>query len=278
MIDLEAYFARIGYTGPCQPTTETLQALQMLHPAKIPFEAIDALLGRRIDLSPEAVADKLVSRKRGGYCFEQNNLFKNVLSQLGFHVESLIARVYWRIPAAKLPTARTHMVLRVSSEGKQWLADVGFGSIVPTTPLVWSLGEVQSTAHETYRLTQEGEETILEAKHCDNWAPVYRISPEQQLPVDYELASWFTSTHPRSRFCRELVVACTTPRYRAGLLENRLTIRSCQGEVKQEFLTVNELKDALFDIFGLAMEKDWLPVLEKAVIAGESLAARKLST
>ena len=90
-IDLAAYCARIGYSGPLMPTLVTLRALQELHPAAIPFEAIDVLLGRGVDISPQAVDAKLIGRRRGGYCYEQNGLFKRVLQAIGFEVEGLIA-------------------------------------------------------------------------------------------------------------------------------------------------------------------------------------------
>jgi N-hydroxyarylamine O-acetyltransferase len=273
MIDLDAYFARIGYTGPRKPTLETLEALQSLHPSSIPFEAIDVLLGRNIRLSTKALEEKLVKNKRGGYCFEQNNLFKSVLSKLGFEVEGLIGRVSWLLPKDSLPRPRTHMALRVTIEGTAWLVDVGFGSVVPTKPLRWNLGEEQPTTHETYRLIEKrGGDTILEAQLAGSWTPVYELSQDLQYDVDYELANWYTSTYPDSRFRKELIVAHTTPQYRAALLENRFTIRSRKGEVQREFLTIGQLKQVLFDVFGLFVEPEWIPLLEKAVKAGESLA------
>ena len=107
MIDLDAYFARIGYDGPRTPTLETLRALHLLHPAAIAFEAIDVLLDRGIDLDPAAVDAKLITAGRGGYCYEQNGLFKRVLTALGFEVEGLIARVQWGAPAETPPRPRT---------------------------------------------------------------------------------------------------------------------------------------------------------------------------
>jgi arylamine N-acetyltransferase len=98
MTSLDAYFARIGYEGPRTSTLATLRALHELHPAAIPFEAIDVLLERGVDLSPEAVEAKLITARRGGYCFEQNGLFQRVLAALGFEVEPLIARAVWMAP------------------------------------------------------------------------------------------------------------------------------------------------------------------------------------
>ena len=98
-VDLDAYRRRIGYAGPLTPTLETLRALQELHPAAIPFEALDVLTGRGVDISAQAVDAKLIAAGRGGYCYEQNGLFKRVLQAIGFEVEGLIARVNWNSPA-----------------------------------------------------------------------------------------------------------------------------------------------------------------------------------
>lgn len=93
LVDLDAYCARIGYSGSRVPTLETLRALHEAHIASIPFEALNALLDREIDISPSAVDAKLIGARRGGYCFEHNALFKRVLQTIGFDVEGLIARV-----------------------------------------------------------------------------------------------------------------------------------------------------------------------------------------
>ena len=109
--DLDAYFARIGYAGPRAPTLPVLAALHRLHPAAIPFEAIDVLLGRPISLAPADIFAKLVTGGRGGYCFEQNGLFRLALTALGFGVTPLIARSWYGRPLDQ-PRPRTHMALR----------------------------------------------------------------------------------------------------------------------------------------------------------------------
>ena len=134
-IDLDAYLARIGYDGPRTVELSTLRALHALHPAAIPFEAIDVLLDRGVDLAPQAVDAKLIHGRRGGYCFEQNSLFARVLTALGFQVEGLAARVRWNMAPDAPAQPRTHMVNRVEIDGVSWLADVGFGGCVLPAPL-----------------------------------------------------------------------------------------------------------------------------------------------
>src|ERR1700758_5278811 len=98
-LDLNEYFDRIGYRGPAEPNLDALQGLVTAHTRTIPFENLDPLLGIPVDdLSPEALVDKLVHRRRGGYCYEQNGLMGYVLAEIGFRVRRLAARVVWMLP------------------------------------------------------------------------------------------------------------------------------------------------------------------------------------
>lgn len=267
-VDLEAYLARIGYDGPRAATLDTLTALQALHPAAITFEAIDVLLDRGVDLTPAAIDAKLIGAGRGGYCFEQNNLFRRALLALGFEVESLIARVLWMAGPDTPPRPRSHMALCVSIDGTSWLADVGFGSCVLTAPLLFDSAGPQVTTHDTFRLRSVERELRLELRLGDAWQAVYQLSREPQAMIDYEPANWFTSTHPTSYFRRDLVVARTTPQARYTLANNRLSVRRPDGSTERRSLTADELERVLADVFALPVEAAWRPVLERAVAHG----------
>lgn len=256
-LDLDRYFARIGYTGSPRPDLETLRALAALHPTAIPFEAIDVLLRRPIDLDLRAIQAKLIDGGRGGYCFEHNALLKHVLVALGFAVEGLIARVLWMMPPDEPPLPLTHMALRVTIDGERWLMDVGFGSNVPTVPLRFDVVDtVQSTLHESFRLTRQGTWTLLEAQLPDGWYPLYTLSPEPALHADYVAANWYTSTHPQSGFRRDLRVALTVPQRRTALFNNRLTVRHADGGMDRRVLTEHEIAEALVAMFGLRLDAD----------------------
>lgn len=266
-MDLDAYCARVGYAGPRTPTLATLQALVELHPAAIPFEAIDVLLDRAIDLAPEAVDAKLIAARRGGYCYEQNGLFKRALTAMGFTVEGLLARVLWARPAEAPLPPRSHMVLRVLIAGEAWLADVGFGAAMPTAPLRLGTAAPQPTRHETYRLRSLGREVRLEAMLDGVWTPMHQFALESVLDVDYEPANWYTATHPGSHFRHRLSVARSTPEARFTLADGRLTIRTPDGRVERRMLTADELERALEQTFLLTVQPEWRPVLERAAMA-----------
>lgn len=256
-IDLDRYFARIGYTRTPRADLDTLRALTELHPAAITFEAVDVLLGRPVDISPGAIQAKLIGGGRGGYCFEQNGLLKRVLEALGFAVEGLIARVLWMLPPDAPPMPLTHMATRVTIDGQRWLADVGFGACVAGAPLQFdAIGSEQPTRHETFRLTRRGAWTLLEAQLPDGWSPLYMLSPEPALEADYVAANWYTSTHPTSGFRRELRVARTAPDRRTTLMNDRLTVRRAGGGMERRFLSEREIADALVSTFGLRLDDD----------------------
>jgi N-hydroxyarylamine O-acetyltransferase len=197
-VDLDAYFERIGWTGPVTATHEVLTGLCLRHTASVPFENLDILLGRGISLDQESVFDKIVTRRRGGYCFEQNALFKTVLRQLGFRVTGMAARVRLGV-APDVETPRTHMLLRVDLDNGPYIADVGFG-FTPTGPLRLESGVEQALHLDTYRLVRTGSVWTLEIHQDGGFVPAYVFTEEPALAVDYEMGNHYTSTHPRSFF------------------------------------------------------------------------------
>ncbi|PZQ62543.1 MAG: arylamine N-acetyltransferase [Phenylobacterium zucineum] len=263
MTDLAAYFDRIGYDGPRDASLATLRALHALHPAAIPFEAIDVLLDRGVDISPEAVDAKLIHGGRGGYCFEQNSLFARVLAALGFEVEGLLARVVWNMPAGAPAPPRTHQVLRVRAEGQVWFVDVGFGGCVLTEPLSFEPHVEQQTPHDLYRLVPAGDDLRLEVRREAGWLPAYEVSLAPCVPRDYEMANWFTSTHPTSHFRQTFLAAVTRPEARYGLLFNRLTTRPVGGETTSRILDADGIEAALRDIFRLPVDPSWRAVIAR---------------
>jgi N-hydroxyarylamine O-acetyltransferase len=269
-VDLGSYCRRIGYSGPLEPTLDVLRALTELHPAAIPFEAIDVLLDRGVNISPAAVDAKLIDRRRGGYCYEQNGLFARVLTAIGFDVAGLAANVRWMFAPGAAPGPLTHRVLRVTIDGVGWLADVGFGSCVPTAPLRLDIIDPQPTRHETFRVVPMGPQRLLQALVEDRWQAVYSISSEPWLDSHYELANWYTSTHPASHFRHRLIVTRTTAEARQILAEGRLTIRHADGAAEKRFLDADEIMTALDEIFLLPVESEWRPIAERAARAVEA--------
>ena len=251
-IDLEAYFARTGYSGPHTPTLATLHGIVAAHVQTIPFENLDVLLGRGISLEPAAIAQKLIQERRGGYCFEQNFLLLTVLETLGFAVKPISARVRVQRPRDFTPP-RTHLFLRVELDGESWLADVGLGSNSLTAAIRLTADGEQSTPHEPRRIVREGPRLFHQIRLGEEWSDVCEFTLEEMPPIDRELANWYTSTHPQSHFRSRLVAARAAPAgVRLTLLNHEFTIRHADGRAdKREIKSPDELLVILADNFSL---------------------------
>jgi len=273
LVDLDAYFARIGYDGPREPTLAVLRAITQKHPDAIPFENLDVLLARGISIDPATIDAKLIAAGRGGYCYEQNGLLKRVLTAVGFSVEGLMARVLWMAPVGAPARPRSHMVLGVAIDGETWLADAGFGGCVLTAPLRLFSDEIQDSPNGQFRIVDASHDGVAErqvqANLSGNWAPLYQVAKGAWADVDYEQVNYFTYTHPSSHFTWSMTVGRTTPTARYALKNNRLTHRDATGQlVEQRDLTVDELEATLREVIGLPVHADWRPVLEKVVAWG----------
>lgn len=251
MLDLDAYFTRIGLDGPRTPTLATLNAIVAAHVQTIPFENLDVLLGRPIELEPEALMGKLVHARRGGYCFEQNSLLLHVLTQLGFDARPLSARVRYQRPREFTP-ARTHLFVRVELD-ESWLVDVGVGAMSPTAALRLAETGSQATPHEPRRLLRENGLIYHQVQFGEEWHDVCEFTLEQMPPIDRVVANWYTSTHPGSHFKNRLLVARALPEGgRCGLLNRELSVRGRDGRAERRVIaSPDELLTVLAEYFGL---------------------------
>jgi N-hydroxyarylamine O-acetyltransferase len=263
VLDLDAYFRRIGYDGPRVPTLETLRALHVCHTQAITFENLNPLMGWPVPIDLQSVQEKLVRAGRGGWCFEQNLLFGQALRAIGYTVTDLAARVVWGGDEDAI-TRRSHMVLHVLVDGEPFIADVGFGGQTLTGPLRLKLDVAQSTPHEDFRLVRAGDDFKMQTLVGGMWRALYRFDLQPQFPVDYDVMSYYLSTHPTSHFLSTLRVARPQPGLRHGLANNQLSTHHLGGPTEKRVLTsVAEVRDALTDIFGLRLPAG--PDLDRAI-------------
>lgn len=257
-LDLAAYFDRIGYQGRASADVETLRNVVAAHGRSIPFENLDPLLGVPVsDLSAQALGDKLITRRRGGYCYEHNGLLGYALDELGYGVERLAGRVVWmKEPDAPLP-ALTHNVLAVTvpDEAGRFLVDVGFGGQTLSSPIRLHAGAVQQTRHEPYRLlelpTLNEPEYELAAQVRGQWQPLYRFTTAPQPRIDLEVGSWYVSTHPGGVFVVGLTAALVTDDARFNLRGRNLAIHSRGNTERIRFDTAAQVLEALTERFGI---------------------------
>lgn len=250
---LDNYLARIGYDRPPQADLETLAALTTAHLDAIPFEALDAFLRRPVLLDPLSVQAKLIDGARGGYCFEQNLLFKAALEAIGFRVTGLAGRVRWMAPPDSPLGPKTHMLLKVELADQRYLVDVGFGACLLDAPLQFATDIEQTTALGTYRLTQSDGLFSLSAKRQGGWRAMYVFDLQPQIQADYELGNWFTSTNPNIPLTTRLILERIAGDRRHRLVDRTLSVEARDGEVISERTlgSAAELSEVLRDIFGV---------------------------
>jgi N-hydroxyarylamine O-acetyltransferase len=233
--DLTAYLARIGMAGPLAADRTTLARIVAAHTATIPFEGIDGMLGKPVILDHEMLVAKLVHGGRGGFCFEQNRLLSAMLEEIGFAVTALGARVLWNAaPGAVTPL--THMLLRVDLVDGSVIVDAGFGGNTPTGPLDLVADRAQTTPHESYRLTRDGDYWVQAVSIGGEWRPTYRFTLEPQHRADQELGSWYMSTSPKSHFVFGLTCAVALPDRRLSLRNFDFAIHHVDGETERRQL------------------------------------------
>ncbi|MFF5444591.1 arylamine N-acetyltransferase [Streptomyces sp. NPDC012888] len=249
-LDLSAYLDRIGYDGPRTATLDTLRAVHRAHMSTLSFTNLDLFLGRGNDLEMRNLADRIVGARRGGYCFEQNLLLAAALEGLGFSVDRQLARV--RRGSTKV-RARTHAVLLVESDGRRWLADVGFGDEGLIEPIPFEDGAELTVGEWTWRVDLDGDEWVLRSRHPDRWFDVYSLRLEHHFRADFDEANHFTATYPLSTFVGRLIAQRGDDRIRQTLLNRELTTQYPDGRRETRELSDAEVVTALRDVFHLGV-------------------------
>ncbi|NKY57052.1 arylamine N-acetyltransferase family protein [Nocardia flavorosea] len=204
-LDLDAYLARIGFTGVRAPTLATLRDLVYRHTTTFPFENLEIILGRPVRLDVESMQDKMVRHRRGGYCFENCALFAAVLERLGFGVTGLAGRIFLGADTRLLPA--THALLHVTTtdDERGWLCDVGFGS-GPLEPIELTPVDGELTAG-AWRFTLERDTDVLGGslwtlRHFsrNGWLTRRTFTMNPQYPIDQAVGNYYVSTSSHSPF------------------------------------------------------------------------------
>jgi len=266
------YLARIGLAAPPPATGEGLAVLQAAHRMAVAFENLDILLGRGIAVDSQSVFDKLVTRGRGGYCFEQNRLFSDVLSQIGIANRPLLARVRLAVPPGVVPP-RTHVCLLATVEGRHWLADAGFGgSNIPPLPLedgaeaatpdgarhrLLRVGPPGLLAGE-WRLERAGPAAATDGRseaHAD-WQAQYTFDLSEVAPDDLEQANHWTATRSGTRFTTLHVASIPIADGFAALSDRQLTIHRAAGTDRRTIDNPEDYAATLREVFRIALSDD----------------------
>jgi len=242
-LDLDAYFARIGWTESVATDFRTLAGIVRAHTGAIPFENLDVLLGRAPRLDLEGLQDKLVVRRRGGYCFEHATLLSAALTELGFKPTAHAARVVLMRPKEQSP--RGHMFLTVPFGGETFLVDPGFASYSAREPLPFRAGDLDT--NQSHVLTREGNLWTLHVRRDGALIPGWVTAMEQEHPVDFEMSNHWMATSPMSSFTQVMMMSAVTDKGRVNVMNRDVTMPG--GETRQ-LADRKDLRDLLAAHFG----------------------------
>lgn len=266
--DLDLYLERIRLAERPQADAAGLLALQRAHRLAIPFENLDVILGRGIAIDSDSVFAKLVTARRGGYCFEHNRLFLDALDALGFTARPLLARVW--LGAEHVPPL-THAISLVTIDGQDWIADSGFGgSYVPPMPLAdgeeavapdgarfrlnrdpaygWMLDRQGDAATTDGRASGADPELFAGAQYSFELQTVY--------PADFALGNHWTSTAPGTRFTTLRLVSIVLPRGFASLNDRAYRRRNGDNDGSAEITDPRVYRLRLSMMFGIDLPPD----------------------
>lgn len=262
-MDVQEYLLRISYSMscPCSPTLETLRVLHLQHLLVVPFEDLTIHNGGRVRLELPLLYDKIVLKRRGGFCYENNGLFSWLLSQLGFEVVILSAQVKNRFTGAYGPPF-DHMVMMVTLEGQRWLCDVGFGAGFQL-PLSLETDSPQTQSHGVYRVRAHGNLLYMET-HSDSddgasWVEVYKFTLQPYQREDFKaMCEYHQSSVSSIFFCKSLC-SLLLPNGRITLMGRKLIITHLASEdgppvkTTKTDLTDEEIANILKEKFGIVL-------------------------
>ncbi|SFB62210.1 N-hydroxyarylamine O-acetyltransferase [Amycolatopsis marina] len=246
-MNIAAYLARIDVQRPAAANLDALRTLQAAHLATVPFENLSVHLGEPIALDPAALEDKVVRRRRGGFCYELNGLFAVLLRELGFRVTLLAARAY--LPSDQLGPPFDHLALRVDLD-EPWLVDVGFGAF-SQFPLRLFAPDPQADPDGEFLLLDQPDG---EVQVCRDGKPAYLLELRARELADFTPTCWWQSTSPDSNFTKGLTCSLRTDTGRITLSGDRL-IETVDGERRERILPEPEILDIYRKHFGIELER-----------------------
>lgn len=247
-MDIQAYLQRIGHNGPLNVSLDTLRALHLAHLYAVPFENLDIQLGRPLSLDGAALFDKIVTRRRGGFCYELNGLFCTLLRELGFRATRLSAEVARQ--AGGFSAAFDHLTLRVDLD-EPWLADVGFGEGF-RLPVRLNDAAGQPQGSSAYLIMPDGDYRVLLRRDAGgDWTPQYRFTLQPRALADFGVRCRFHQASPESHFTQGRICTLATPEGRVTLSGMRLIVTTPAGRTESDLTGEAEYAAALRERFGV---------------------------
>jgi N-hydroxyarylamine O-acetyltransferase len=250
-MDIASYLRRIDYHGAREPSAATLRSLHRQHLFTVPFENLDIPLGVPVVLEPTIMYDKIVTRRRGGFCYELNGLFGILLRQLGFQVQMLSARV--RREDGSFGPEFDHMLLRVDLD-EPWLVDVGFGDSF-VDPIVFRAGGADQVNGHRYVVLPMDHEWQLLREDSKGQVPLYAFRDAPHELSEYSEMCAYHQSSPESHFTRSWICNRATPDGRITVANMRLIVTGGSKREETELTTEEELRRCLKNLLGVELEE-----------------------
>ncbi|GAA2696552.1 arylamine N-acetyltransferase family protein [Nonomuraea recticatena] len=245
---ITGYLDRLGVARPAVPDAQSLRALQLAHLKAVPFENLSIHLGEPISLESEALFDKIVERRRGGFCYELNGLFAELLTALGYRVTLLAARVF---KGSRPGPLFDHLALRVDLD-EPWLVDVGFGDFADAPLRLDERAEQKDDAGVSQIGPAPSGHGDLDVVH--NGDPAYRLTARPYELEDFVPMCWWQATSPESHFTRSPVCSMRTDEGRITISGSKL-IHTASGERTERVLREGDLLPAYADHFAITLDR-----------------------
>jgi N-hydroxyarylamine O-acetyltransferase len=253
-MDIKQYLDRIQYSQPVKPDVQTLHGLQWAHLEHVPFENLDIGLKRPIRLETDALWEKIIVQRRGGFCYELNGLFTLLLQEIGFDVTHLNARVYDREGGLGIDFDHLALLVRVPGQNPRWLVDVGFGDSF-NKPICLDGPETQEQGLRAYRLERLADGYAVWQQNYDrSWERHYFFNLQPHVfPEEYLSACLYHQTSPQSSFTHASIISRATPDGRVSLEEGWLVLTRNGLRTVRAITSQDQHKALLQQYFGITL-------------------------
>jgi len=249
-INVPNYIERIGYQGELRPTLFNLARLQKTHLLNVPFENLDIHYDVTIDLDLTKIYDKLVVRKRGGFCYELNGLFAQLLRQLGYKTRIVSARVY-KPEQQHYGQEYDHLAIIVTLDQTDYLVDVGFGEFI-FNPLELNMGKVQSDPRGDFILEKQADGYIKVSRlEGDKESPEYIFKEKERDFSEFSGMCHYHQTSPDSHFPKKKLISRPTENGRVTLTNTLLKITEGTQTIRETPFEASQFGHSLKEWFGL---------------------------
>lgn len=203
--NIHNYLAHVSIQQAPEVSFDFLKDLQNGHLGAFPFSNLGVLLQENLSLGSQVLFERVVTKRRGGYCFEQNKVFSEILKYLGFQCEIVLGRVLLN---RNIDVPRTHRITRVTMDNSRYLVDVGFGPLCPREPLLLDSDKPQDQGDAIYRIVQPGQDRyLLQKQETDGWFTLYSFDNGMYTEADCLCGHHYASTHPEATFVNNLVIS-----------------------------------------------------------------------